>query len=149
MGILEETDRSGDARPLPLAGLRVCDFTWIVAGPQATRILADLGADVVKVENESYIDSMRLGLQRPDEPMSLNGSGFHSNFNRNKRGITANLHHPSGREVVERLVTQSDVVIENFSAGAFERMGFGWEILPDGVIPTLTIQLATMGQLLC
>ena len=117
--------------PLPLDGVRVCDFSWIVAGPQATRILADLGADVVKVENESYLDSMRLGLQQnPAEP-SLNGSGFHSNFNRNKRGITANIHHPSGREAVERLLAQSDVVIENFSAGAFARMGFGWERLHE------------------
>lgn len=146
MGILEETDRSGDARPLPLAGLRVCDFTWIVAGPQATRILADLGADVVKVENESYIDSMRLGLQRPGEPMSLNGSGFHSNFNRNKRGITANLHHPNGREVVERLITQSDVVIENFSAGAFERMGFGWERLQELNPQAICVSLSGFGQ---
>jgi benzylsuccinate CoA-transferase BbsF subunit len=117
--------------PLPLEGVRVCDFSWIVAGPQATRILADLGADVIKVENESYLDSMRLGLQaNPAEP-SYNGSGFHSNFNRNKRGITANIHHPRGREAVERLLAQSDVVIENFSAGAFARMGFSWERLQE------------------
>ncbi len=115
--------------PLPLAGVRVCDFSWIVAGPQATRILADLGAEVIKVENESYLDSMRLGLQTDPEHPSLNGSGFYSNFNRNKLGITANIHHPKGREVVERLIAKSDVVIENFSAGAFERMGLGWERL--------------------
>ena len=48
--------------PLPLDGVRVCDFSWIIAGPQATRIMADLGADVVKVENESHLDSIRLGL---------------------------------------------------------------------------------------
>ncbi len=117
--------------PLPLDGVRVCDFSWIVAGPQATRILADLGADVIKVENESYLDSMRLGLQtNPAEP-SYNASGFHSNFNRNKRGITANLHHPRGREAVERLLAESDAVIENFSAGAFARMGFSWERLRE------------------
>ncbi len=147
MGILEETDRSGDSRALPLAGVRVCDFTWIVAGPQATRILADLGADVVKVENESYIDSMRWGLQAdPDNP-SFNGSGFHGNFNRNKRGITANLHHPKGREAVERLIAQSDVVIENYSAGAFERMGFGWDRIQELNPNAIYVSLSGFGQI--
>ena len=117
--------------PLPLDDIRVTDFSWIVAGPQATRILADLGADVVKVENESYLDSMRIGMrQDPDNP-SLNRSGFHSNLSRNKRSITANLFHPKGREVVERLLAVSDVVIENYSAGAFARMGFPWERLQE------------------
>ena len=118
-------------RALPLDGVRVCDFTWIVAGPQSTRILADLGAEVIKVENESYLDSMRLGLRQPGAQPSLNGSGFHSNFNRNKLGITANVHHPSGRAVVECLVAKSDIVIENFSAGAFARMGFSYERLNE------------------
>ena len=146
MSILEETDRSGDGRSLPLAGVRVCDFTWIVAGPQATRILADLGADVVKVENESYLDSMRLGLQIDPTQPSVNGSGFYSNFNRNKRGITANLHHPKGREAAERLIAQSDIVIENFSAGAFERMGFGWERLQELNPNAIYISLSGFGQ---
>lgn len=117
--------------PLPLEGIRVCDFTWIVAGPQATRILADLGAEVIKVENESYLDSMRLGLQIDPEHPSINGSGFHSNFNRNKLGISANVHHPDGREVIERLIAKSDIVVENFSAGAFARMGFSYERLQE------------------
>ena len=117
--------------PLPLDGIRVCDFSWIVAGPQATRILADLGADVVKVENESHLDSMRIGLQQDMDRPSLNRSGFHSNFSRNKRAITANLYHPKGREAVERLLAVSDVVIENYSAGAFARMGFPWGRLQE------------------
>ena len=146
MGILEETDRSEDRRPLPLAGVRVCDFTWIVAGPQATRILADLGADVVKVENESYMDSMRLGLQIPGGVPSFNASGFHGNFNRNKRSITANLHHPSGREVAERLIKQSDIIIENFSAGAFDRMGFGWDVIHELNPDAIYISLSGFGQ---
>ena len=116
---------------LPLSGIRVVDFTWIVAGPQATRILADLGAEVIRVENESYMDSLRMGTQAdPDNP-SPNRSGIFNNFNRNKLGITANLHHPRGRELVERLIAVSDVVVENYSAGAFARMGFGMERLRE------------------
>ena len=146
MGILEEADRSGDARALPLAGVRVCDFTWIVAGPQATRILADLGADVVKVENESYLDSMRLGLQVPGAPPSVNGSGFHSNFNRNKLGITANLHHPKGREAAERLIAQSDIVIENFRPGKLEEWGMGFDRLSAIQPGIILVRISGYGQ---
>jgi len=85
----------------------------------------------VKVENESYLDSMRIGLRQDPQNPSLNRSGFHSNLSRNKRGITANLFHPKGREAVERLLAESDVVIENYSAGAFARMGFSWERLQE------------------
>jgi crotonobetainyl-CoA:carnitine CoA-transferase CaiB-like acyl-CoA transferase len=137
---------SDDNLPLPLDGVRVCDFSWIVAGPQATRILADLGADVVKVENESYLDSMRMGL-RADGNASYNASGFHGNFNRNKRSIQANIHHPRGREVVERLLAVSDVVIENFSAGAFARMGFSYERLQEIKPDIIYVSLSGFGHL--
>jgi benzylsuccinate CoA-transferase BbsF subunit len=116
---------------LPLAGIRVVDFSWIVAGPQCTRILADLGAEVIRVENESYLDSTRLGMQPPGSPPSVNGSGMFNNLNRNKKGITANLHHPKGREAVERLIGTADVVVENFSAGVFDRLGLGWTRLKE------------------
>lgn len=116
---------------LPLEGVRVADFTWIVAGPQCTRILADLGADVVRIENESYLDSLRMAVLLDTENLSYNQAGMFNAFNRNKRSLGANLHHPSGRKVVERLIAGSDVVIENYSAGAFERMGFGMERLRE------------------
>ncbi len=115
------------AAPLPLAGIRVCDFSWIVAGPQSTRILADLGAEVIKVENEDHLDTVRL---QPGQP-GPNRRGMHNNFNRNKLSITANLGHPRGRELVERLISVSDLVVENFSPGAFARMGFPYERLRE------------------
>ena len=115
------------AAPLPLEGIRVCDFSWIVAGPQATRILADLGAEVIKVENEDHMDTVR---RMPGQP-GPNRRGMHNNFNRNKLGITANLGHPGGRELVERLIAVSDLVVENYSPGAFARMGFPYERLRE------------------
>lgn len=118
-----------DGRSLPLAGVRVVDFTWIVAGPQSTRILADLGADVIRVENETHLDSVRMAGAAAGGQAGVNGSGLFNNFNRNKRGISVNLAHPGGRDVVERLIASGDVVTENFSPGAFERMGFGWDRL--------------------
>ncbi len=115
------------AAPLPLDGIRVCDFSWIVAGPQATRILADLGAEVIKVENEDHLDSVR---RMPGQP-GPNRRGMHNNFNRNKLSITANLGHAGGRELVERLISVSDLVVENYSPGAFARMGFPYERLRE------------------
>ena len=120
-----ERDPAASVPPLPLAGIRVVDFTWVVAGPQATRILGDLGADVVRVENEAYLDSMRIGAARVAG--SLDASGLFSNFSRNKRSITANVHHPGGRDVVERLMAASDVVVDNLSSTGLAHMGFGWE----------------------
>ncbi len=136
-----------DQAPLPLEGVRITDFSWIVAGPQATRICADLGAEVIKVENESHLDSIRLGLPQPDIEPSYNSSGFHSNLNRNKLSITANIHHPGGREVVERLIAVSDVVIENYSAGAFSRMGFDYERLRELRPDIIYVSLSGFGHL--
>lgn len=120
---------------LPLEGIRVCDFTWIVAGPQATRILADMGADVIKVENEGVPDALRAV------------PGLHNNFHRNKRSITVNIHHPSGREVVDRLIRCSDIVIENFSTGTLGRMGYPYERITELNPEVIYISLSGYGQL--
>ena len=132
--------------PLPLAGVRIVDFTWIVAGPQTTRILADLGADVIRVESETYLDSLRLAVPPRDGPRSLNRSGLFNNLNRNKRGITANLHHPRGRELLERLIASADAVTENYSPGAFERMGFGFERLRELKRDIIYLSLSGFGH---
>jgi crotonobetainyl-CoA:carnitine CoA-transferase CaiB-like acyl-CoA transferase len=139
--------KTSDGRPLPLAGIRVVDFTWIVAGPQATRILADLGADVIRVENEAHLDSLRLGGPGNPKETGFNGSGLFNNMNRNKRGMTLNLYHPGGREVAERLIATADVVAENFSPGAFERMGFGWERLQELSPEVVYLSLSGFGHL--
>ena len=136
-----------DGRTLPLAGLRVVDFCWIVAGPQATRILADLGADVIKVENEGHLDSLRLGGPGNARDSGFNGSGLFNNMNRNKRGVTLNLFHPRGRELAERLIAGADVVTENFSPGAFERMGFGWDRLRELAPEIVYLSLSGFGHL--
>lgn len=115
---------------LPLAGVRVVDFSWIVAGPQATRILADFGADVIRVEYAGRIDSIRIGMLAPEAPPgSMDASGFFNNLNRNKRSITLNINDPRGLEAIKRLLTVSDVVIENYSAGVMERKGLSYEAM--------------------
>ena len=110
--------------PLPLHGVRVIDLTWIIAGPTATRFLADFGADVVKVEHEQAIDPIRLGRPLVGDAPTLNNSGFFNYVNRNKRSVLLNVRHPFGLDLLKRLIAVSDVVIENFSAGTLA----SWEL---------------------
>ena len=103
--------------PLPLEGMRVVEFGQIVAGPTAGLILADMGADVVKVEPTDAGTPSRPNNQR-------NGSFFY--FNRNKRGIAVNLATPEGREVALRLIGRADILIENMAPGTMDRLGLGY-----------------------
>lgn len=116
---------------LPLEGVRVCDLTWIIAGPTATRVLADFGADVIRVEHEQAIDPIRLGRPIVGDQPTLNNSGFFNYINRNKRSIQLNVRHPMGFEVLKRLIAQSDVVVENFSAGVMASWGLDYPQLRE------------------
>ena len=103
-----------------LSGLRVIDFSWIVAGPQNTRILADFGAEVIKIENEASLDYARH-IASPFANGSPNKSPLHSTLNRNKKSITLNVMHPEGMEYLKELISISDVIVENFSAKVLEK----------------------------
>lgn len=102
---------------LPLAGLRVVEFTHMVMGPSVGLLLADLGADVVKVEPPRGDNTRRL-------PGS--GAGYFAMYNRNKRSICIDTKSARGRAVAQRLCDRADVVIENFRAGTMEGMGLGY-----------------------
>ena len=119
---------SAGERPRPLAGVRVVDFTAFWAGPVATGILADLGADVVKVESIQRPDGMRFaGSVRNDQTWEWNHV-FHG-ANPGKRDVTLNIDSPEGRELVLRLLAGADVVAENFSARVLDHWGLGWGVL--------------------
>ncbi len=102
----------------------MCDLTWIIAGPTATRVLADFGADVIRVEHQQSLDSIRLARPVVGEKSTGNNSGFFNYFNRNKRGTLLNVRHPMGMDVLKRLIAKSDVVVENFSSGVMA----SWEL---------------------
>ena len=104
------------ADQLPLAGLRVVEFTHMVMGPTCGMILADLGADVIKVEPIEGDSTRRL---------LGSGAGFYGLFNRNKKSLAVNVKEPRGREIVLRLVAQADVFSENFKSGTMDKLGFG------------------------
>jgi len=106
--------------PGPLDGYRVVDLTSMVSGPSATMLLADQGADVIKVENPQGGDHTRAAANR------RNGySASFLNNNRNKRSIVLDLKTPTGADVLRRLIAGADVFIQNFRAGVIDRMGFG------------------------
>ena len=115
---------------LPLEGIRVADLTMVWAGPYATRLLADMGAEVIKVESVQVMDQLRaLGGLPAGVPRRWNKSAYFNHNNRNKYGATFNLRHPRGHELFLELVRQSDVVIENYRAEVMERLGLGYERL--------------------
>lgn len=116
---------------LPLQGIRVCDLTWIIAGPTATRVLADFGADVIRVEHGQAVDAIRLGRPIVGETPTLNNSGFFNYINRNKRSILLNVRHPDGYGLLRQLIAVSDVVVENFSSGVMESWGLGYDDLRE------------------
>lgn len=121
---------------LPLTGLRVLDFGHTIMGPCAGMLLADLGADVIKVEARDGDSTRRLpGF----------AAGFFATFNRNKRSIAIDLKRPEGQAVVHRLAAKADVLLENYAPGTIERLGCGWDNLQK-VNPRL-VYLAMKGFL--
>ncbi|MET1001423.1 MAG: CoA transferase, partial [Acidimicrobiia bacterium] len=116
-----------------LDGIVVLDLTWVLAGPYATRILADHGARVIKIESEHRPDPTRFSrfthLSRGE--FDPNTSGYFNNVNRNKQSVQLNLRDPAGVDVLLDLVERADVVIENFSAGLLDRMGIGAPVLHE------------------
>ncbi len=115
--------RAGTAPlPLPLAGLRVVDLTRVMTGPYCTMMLGDLGADVVKVELPGKGDDTRAW----GPPFVGDQSAYFLSVNRNKRSVALDLKHDAAREALWRLIDRADVVVENFSPGTADRLGFGY-----------------------
>ncbi len=106
---------------LAFEGIRMIDFTQIEQGPAGTQVLADFGADVIKVER---IDVGEMGRGKPD----INGVGlFFMANNRNKRSISIDIRKPEGKEIIYKMAETSDIVASNFRPGVMDRIGFGFE----------------------
>ena len=114
------------ARPLPLAGLRVLDVTQVMAGPFCSMLLADLGADVIKIEPPGTGDQTRSAMGfKMKGPDSM---GF-MNLNRNKRSIAINLKSEAGKALFERFAAGADILVENYRPGVMARLGLGYDAL--------------------
>ncbi|WP_186426191.1 CaiB/BaiF CoA transferase family protein [Cupriavidus metallidurans] len=127
-----------------LTGIRVIDFTWVGAGSFTTKLLADLGADVIKIETAARLDSLRIARPFKDRISGVNRSGYFADRNSSKRSITVNAKHEEGLGIVRRLIADADLVTNNFTPGVMEKMGLGYdsvrEIRPDVVYASMSMQ---------
>jgi len=110
-----------------LSGVKILDFTHVQSGPTCTQLLGWFGADVIKVERPGVGDATRQQLVDVPGADSL----YFTMLNHNKRSITLNTKNETGKEVLERLVKECDVLVENFAPGALDRMGFTWERIQE------------------
>ncbi len=127
----------------PLEGIRVCDFTWVWAGPFCTQYLAHLGADVIRLESpERLCLFRRLPIAPTGMDVEANTAAMFQHYNTDKRSVAIDLRHPDALDAVKRLIASSDVVIDNFGVGVMAGLGLGVEdvraINPDAVVASLT-----------
>ena len=151
--------------PLPLEGIRIADFTNACSGPYGTMMLADFGAEVIRVESLQYFpNSTRGTTPRPSKALMSTGSRLvvayvdgepgekpwnrHAMFNchaRNKMSMTVNVRTPEGLDVMKRLVQKSDAVVDNYSAGVMDRMGMSYEVLRSWKQDIVVMQMPAFG----
>ncbi len=129
-------DSTSTLRPLPLEGLRVLDATHIVAGPYCAMILADMGAEVIKIERPGVGDRARLNDPFVDGPDGTKVSARYLGVNRNKKSVSLDLRDPVAKRAFINMVRVSDVLLDNWGPGAMERLGFGYDEL-SGINPGL------------
>jgi crotonobetainyl-CoA:carnitine CoA-transferase CaiB-like acyl-CoA transferase len=133
----------------PLSGIRILDLTRVLAGPWATQALADLGADVLKVERPQGGDDTRAW--GPPYLRNANGqdtseSAYFLSANRGKRSVAVDLAHPEGRRIVRELALQSDVLVENFRVGTLKRYALAWEDLNEAHRELIYCSISAFGQ---
>ena len=131
----------------PLAGLRVLDLGQIWAGPYAAMLLADQGAEVIKVESPTNWDPNRCAARPPAgwEAQWWDTCAFFQEYNHNKRALGLDLRHPEGRALLGELVARSDAVIENFRAGVLDRLGVGYAWLRERRPDVILVSMAAFG----
>ncbi len=131
-----------NTRPLPLEGIRVIEIANAWAGPVASRLLVDMGAEVIKAENPSRPDFSRGWPPFAEGERGVNRSGYFAIYNRGKKGCTLDLKKPEDLEILKRLVRISDILIENNAPGVMDRLGLGYsdlcKIKPDIIMVSLS-----------
>ena len=128
---------------LPLAGVRVTDFTWVWAGPFGTMHLAHLGAEVIKIESNARVDiTRRLPIYPKGMEAGVNRSGIFNEWSMGKKSLLLNVAKPKGMEIIKELIKQSDVVVDNFATGVMDNLGLSYDelkqIKPDIIVASIS-----------
>lgn len=123
------------ASRLPLSGIRILDFTWVMAGPYATRLMADFGAEVIKVQSHCV-----PGTE------AANRTAYFKYWNRGKKGITLNMSQPEGIALARRLMRVSDVLIDSFSPRVMDNWGLGWDIVRQEKPDLIRVSMSAFGR---
>lgn len=140
---------------LPMQNYRVVDFGWAVAAPMVGLSLADMGAEVIRVESRNRLDGLRLGqsmarqasgIENPDPALEQEMHPTFHIVNRGKRGITANIKEPGGVRLLRRLAQVSDVVVDNFSPGVLDRAALGYRDLRQERPDLVMLSMSSAGQ---
>ncbi len=130
-------------RERPLQGLRVLELGSLIAGPFATRIMAEFGAEVIKVERPGTGDPLRSWRYVDSRTQT---SLWWAAQSRNKKLVTLNLGHPDGLDLARRLAAESDIIVENFKPGTLEKLGLGWEVLHELNPRLILVRVSGYGQ---
>src|SRR5512137_1523863 len=134
---------------LPLQGIKVVEFCQVAAGPFCGVLLADMGADVIKIESPDGGDSLRQWPPHARPAGQPDAPGFSENFasvNRNKRSAVFDLKDPAQREQARRLALSADVVLENFRPGVLQKLGLGYETLAKDKPSLVYCSISAFGQ---
>ncbi len=130
----------------PLDGIRVADLSMMWAGPFATKLLAEMGADVLKIESPSAWDNIRTLIPFPNDPLPWNASYYFNTYNRQKRSVTLDLAQDAGRDVFLRLLAHCDVLIENYRADVLDNLGIGYDVLRAANPSLVVVSMAGFGK---
>ena len=133
-------------KKLPLAGVRVADLTMMWAGPYATRVLAEMGAEVIKIESPRSWDNIRTLIPLPDAAEPWNSSYYFNDYNRDKKSVTLDLSQERGRTLFLHLVERCDAVIENYRADVLEKLDLGYEVLREQREDIILVSMAGFGK---
>ena len=120
----------------PLEGVRVADLSMMWAGPYATKVMAEMGAEVIKVESPRAWDNIRTLIPEPGAPEPWNTAFYFQEYNRQKKSVVLDLAEPAGRDAFLRLVAQCDVLIENYRADVMDKFDLGYDVVRARARPT-------------